>query len=399
MKTFILVTMVILAVLSGCTGGPAAEKNGAAAAPDEPFRVLLAAAETRRIERAISVTGSLQADEAVTLGSEAAGRLAKVHVDFGQRVEKGQVVAELDQRELELTLERMRASLAQVLARIGLDPNEADVVPGTTPQIRQAQAQLDNARTKHESAAKLVKTGDIANDRYVELEKVYRAAEAALDATRHDLRTTLANIQALRAEVRLAEKRLEDATVRAPFSGSVAERMASPGQFLAKNAPIVRLVKNYPLRLRVDIPESATQAVRIGTTLTFTTDAIAGETFRAIVREVNPSLDARSRSLAAEARLGKHDPRLRPGMFVQVQLVVDRDAEVVAVPREAVHSVAGLTKIFAIREGRAVELKILRGAELDGWVEVRDGGIRSGEAVAVSRVAELTDGAPVTGES
>ncbi|MCP5117521.1 MAG: efflux RND transporter periplasmic adaptor subunit, partial [bacterium] len=291
------------------------------------------------------------------------------------------------------------ASLAQALAQIGLTPGEVDVVPETTPQIRQAQAQLDDARTKYESAAKLVKTGDIASDRHVEAEKAYRAREAALDAARHGLRTSLANIQALRAEVKLAEKRLDDATVRAPFNGAVADRMASPGQYLAKNAPIARLVKTYPLRLRVDIPESAAGAVRVGTDLTFVTDAFRGEEFRAVVREVNPSLDARSRSLSAEARLSVRDGRLRPGMFIQVKLVVERDAEVLVVPADAIQTVAGLTKIFVIRDGRAVEQKIIRGAEIDGWVEVRGAQFRAGEPVAVEQLGQLTDGAAVRSES
>ncbi|MCP5114658.1 MAG: biotin/lipoyl-binding protein, partial [bacterium] len=197
-----------MSLLAGCSNAPAT-KEVEAAAVEEPLVVAVASAEVRRIEKAISVTGTLKADEEVTLGAEAAGRLAKLHADFGQRVRAGQVIAELDKRELELQLERMRASLAQALAQIGLTPEQVDVVPETTPQIRQAQAQLDDARTKYESAAKLVKTGDIASDRHVEAEKAYYAREAALDAARHGLRTSLANIQALRAEVKLAEKRLD----------------------------------------------------------------------------------------------------------------------------------------------------------------------------------------------
>lgn len=396
-QLFALILVVSLAV--GCSNTPAGQEVEASAKAEEPMAVRVAPAEVRRIERAISVTGTLMADEEVTLGAEAAGRMAKLHVDFGQRVRVGQVIAELDKRELQLQLERMRASLAQALAQIGLSPEEVDVVPETTPQIRQAQAQLDDARSKYESAAKLVKTGDIANDRFVELEKAYNAREAALDAARHALRTALANIQALRAEVKLAEKRLDDATVRAPFDGAVAERMASPGQYLQKNAPIVKLVKTYPLRLRVDIPESAAGAVRVGTGLTFVTDAFPGEEFRAAVREVNPSLDARSRSLTAEARMSSRDDRLRPGMFVQVKLVVDRDAEILVVPEEAIQTVAGLTKIFVIRDGRAVEQKIIRGTKVDGWVEVPDAQFQPGESVAVDKLGALTDGVPVRSES
>lgn len=395
MRVHLFVLILISLISGGCWSRSSQKPVEAAAAAPDLLAVRVAAAETRRYARAIAVTGSLAAEETVTVTNEVAGRLERIHVDFGQPVRAGQVIAELDQRELRLQLERMRASLAQALARVGLKPGQEDVVPETTPAIRQAEAMLEDARTRYESAAKLVGTGDIAQDRFVELEKAYRAREAALDAARHELATALATIQALKADVRLAEKKLSDTVIRAPMDGFVAERLAAPGQYLRENSPVVTLVKPRPLRLRVDIPESAAAAVRVGTELTFTTDAIPGQEFRAVVRRINASLDPRSRSLAAEARLASDDSRLRPGMFVQVRLVVERDATAVVVPREAVYTVAGLTKLFVIRDGRAIEKKALLGEKFDGWVEVRDGAVAPGELVALDHLAELVNGAAV----
>jgi RND family efflux transporter MFP subunit len=388
--------LILVSLASGGCSGRSSQKpvEAATAAPDPP-EVRVAAAEARQYPRAISVTGSLAAEETVTVTNEVAGRLQTIHVDFGQAVRAGQVIAELDQRELRLQLERMRASLAQALARVGLKPGQEDLVPETTPAIRQAEAMLEDARTRYESAAKLVATGDIAQDRFIELEKAYRAREAALEAARHELQTALATIQALKAEVKLAEKKLSDTVIRAPMDGFVAERLAAPGQYLRENSPIVTLVKPRPLRLRVDIPESAAAAVRVGTELSFTTDAIPGQEFRAVVRRINASLDPRSRSLAAEARLVSDDSRLRPGMFVQVRLVIEPNATAVVVPRQAVYTVAGLTKLFVVQGGRVTEKKVLLGANFDGWVEVRDGAVAPGELVALDHLAELVDGAPI----
>jgi RND family efflux transporter MFP subunit len=391
-------SVLLLVGVAACSRQPARNEAEASAGAPEPVAVRVARAEERKVERGISITGSLHPDETVTVSNEVPGRLAAIRADFGQTVRQGEVIAELDKREFELQLERIRGALAQALARIGLPPEEAGTAPETTPAIRQAQAQLDDARSRYESAAKLVKTGDIASERFVELEKAYSARQAALDAARHELRVSLASIQALRADVALAEKALADATVRAPFDGAVTERVASPGEYLRQNTPIVRLVKTHPLRLRLEVPESAAPAVRTGTELTFTTAALPGETFHAVVREVNPSLDARSRSLVAEARLTKAEARLRPGMFVQVKLVTESAAAIVVVPREAIQTVAGLTKVFTIREGKAVEHRIQPGEEIQGWVEVRGSGIQPGDAVAVSQLPSLTEGTPVRAE-
>jgi RND family efflux transporter MFP subunit len=355
----------------------------------------VAAVELRSIERAISATGSLLPDETVNLSFEAAGTVSRVAADFGQTVRKGQLIAELDRREPELQRERSRAALAQALARIGLEPSAQDPNPEWTPAIRQAQAQYEDARSKYESASKLVASGDISRERFVELEKTLRAREAALQASRDELRTQLAAIQGLRADLRLAEKRLSDTVLRAPFDGAIAARLASPGQYLRENAPVITLVKSTPLRLRVDVPEPAVGQMRAGTALSFTTEAAPGAVFRAVVRELNPALDAQSRSLTAEARLVNPDSRLKPGMFVQVRLVTARNVQVPAVPREAFYTVAGLTKLFVIRDGKAIEHRIQPGEPVGDRVTVPDV-VRPGDRVAISNLPMLVNGLAVS---
>jgi len=350
------------------------------------------------VERSIFVTGSLHPDETVTVSAEVPGRVSKLYFDFGQDIQQGQVVTELDRQELTIGLERSRAALAQALARIGLDPNQAGVTPEDTPAIRQARAQFEEARFRYESAKRLVKTGDISQERFTELEKSFSAREAALQASRDELQTQLANVQALRAEVRLAEKRLSDATVRAPFSGTVSERLVAPGQYIKENTPILTIVRTNPLRLRVDVSESAAGSVRPGTALKFTTDAVPGAEFQAVVREMNPALDPKSRSLTVEARMAGPDSRLKPGMFVQVRLVTDRNEAIVTVPKQAIHNVAGLSKVFVIRDGTVIEHKISPGIDFGDWVEIPAGTIQAGEKVAISRLGMLTQGAKVQAE-
>ncbi|MBI4875155.1 MAG: efflux RND transporter periplasmic adaptor subunit [Acidobacteria bacterium] len=396
MRTRIGILTTILLLLSGCSKQTEQTKPAAAAAkPPDPVAVRTMAAQTRKVEKTISVTGSLLPDESVSVSAEVSGRVAAIRADFGQRVKKGDILVEIDKQELSLQCERAKAALAQALARAGLRPGQEDATPESTPAIRQATAQFEDARSKLENASRLVKTGDIARERFTEIEKAYQARQAALEATHDELRVLLASIQALRAEVRLAEKRLADATVRAPFDGAVTARTISPGQYAKENTPILTLVKTYPLRLRADVPEPVAGEVRVGTTLSFTTGAAPGATFHAVVRELNPSLDARSRSLTAEARIVENDARLKPGMFVQVRLVTELSASVVAVPREALYTVAGLTKLFVIRGGKAVEIRCAPGEEIDGWMEIPGGLIHAGEPVAVSDLAKLVNGAPV----
>jgi RND family efflux transporter MFP subunit len=380
-------------LLAGC--GANSKTAVEAARPVAPIPVAVGTAEARRVDRSAAVTGSLAPDETVTVSSEVAGRVAAIHADFGQSVSKGQVLAQLDRREFEIQLERSRASLHQALARLGLPPDHGAEPPQSTPAIRQAEAQLEDARFKYENAARLVKTGDVSQERFTELEKVYRARQAVVDAARDELRTNWMSVEALRAEVKLAEKRLADTTLRAPFDASVTQRHVSPGQYVDRNMPVLTLVKAWPLRLRLEVPEQDSALVQPGSTLEFTTDAVPGRTFRAVVRELSPSLDSRSRQLLVEARLAESDPRLRPGLFVQVRLLLERDVEVVVVPKAAVYTVAGLTKVFVIRDGKAVERRVPPGRAIGGGVEVPPDQVKPGDQVALDKLGLLYDGAPV----
>lgn len=380
--------------LAGCSGEQKKAEAASTKAP-EPLAIQTVAAQARMLDKTLSVTGSLEPDEKVSVSSEVPGRVTAIHVDFGQNVRKGQVVAELDKQELSLAHERAKASLAQALARLGLDPNQEDARPDSTPAIRQAQAQMEDAKSKFDNANRLIKTGDISQERFTEIQKQYQARQAVYEQARDEARTLIASVQALRAEVKLAQKRLNDATVRAPFDGSVSEKLVSPGQYLKENTPIVTLVKTNPLRLRVEVPETAAGVVKVGTTLNFTTDAAPGQQFGAVVRQLNPSLDSESRTLTAEARMSSPDARLRPGMFVQVNLVIAKGSEAVLVPKTAIYSVAGLTKMFTISDGKATEHKISTGQELDGWIEVPREQVNAGDQVAVSGLAQLVNGMPV----
>lgn len=391
-----LITSAFFAVFLASCGQQKVDPSKSAKKAPDPIAVRVAKSEARTVERSVMATGSLLADETVTVSSEVAGRITRILVDFGQSVKQGAVIAQLDPIELNLQLERSKAGLAQALARLGLDAKQEEATPESTPMTRQAKAQMEDARTKFENAQRLVKSGDVSQERFVEIEKGYRARQAGYEATLDDVRTQLAMIRSLRADVKLAEKRVRDATIVAPFDGAVKEKSVSVGQYIKENVPVVTLVKTWPLRLRVEVPESGIGNIRIGSDLAFTTETVPGVEFHARVREMNPALDSRSRTLSAEARMSTADSRLKPGAFVQVKLITDGKYPVVAVPHDALYTVAGLNKLFTIENGKAVERKIDTILASNGWVEMPAGLIPAGAQVAISNLGQLTDGAPVT---
>ena len=146
------------------------------------------------------------------------------------------------------------------------------------------------------------------------------------------------------------------------------EKLVSPGAYLKENTPILTLMKTNPVRLRVDLPESAAGSVHMGTTLTFTTDAAPGDTFTAVVRELNPSLDPQVANLDGGSSVGRMATRaFAPACSCRYNSSSQKGAEAGG-SKEAVYTVAGLTKLFVIRDGRAVEQRINPGQEIE-WLD------------------------------
>jgi RND family efflux transporter MFP subunit len=388
----IFLTILMFMFLAGC----AKKQEVVAAGPKTPeaIQVRVQPAVARTLDKSIDVTGTLEADETVNLSFEIQGRVSSFKVDFGQLVKKGDVIAELDRREYEFQLERAKANVAQLSARLGMKtPN--DPYPTSTASMRQAQANYDDAKSKYESAAKLVQSGDISKERAVELEKTLQARQALIDATRDEMNGLIAQLRSQKADLEIAAKRLGDTVIRAPFDGGISAKLISPGQYIKDNTAVATIVKTSPLRLRVEVPENYSAQIGVGSTVSFTTDAAPGKEFQAVIQKLNPSFDAKNRTLLAESKINIADARLRPGSFVQVKLVTRKSDAIVMVPRNAVYSVAGLNKVFVIRNGKAVEVRIPPGAEADGYTEAPAGTIQAGEPIAVSNLLNLIDGATV----
>lgn len=390
MKAIIL-PLLAFALLAGC--GKKEEAKKSTKAPDL-IEVRVQPAVARTLDKSIDVTGTLEADESVNLSFEIPGRVSNFRVDFGQFVRKGDVIAELDRREYEWQLERAKANASQLSARLGMKTS-SDPYPTSTATMRQAQANYEDAKSKYASANKLVQSGDISRERATELEKTLQARQAMIDAARDEMNGLIAQLIATKADYEIATKRLADTVIRAPFDGGISAKAISPGQYVKDNQTVATLVKTSPLRLRVEVPENYSAQIGIGSTVTFTTDAAPGKEFNAVIQKLNPTFDAKNRTLLAESKISIADARLRPGSFVQVKLVTRRADQVVMVPRTAIYSVAGLNKVFVIRDGKAVEVKIPPAAEVDGFAEAPAGTIQAGEPIAVSNLLNLITGAKV----
>jgi HlyD family secretion protein len=178
----------------------------------------------------------------------------------------------------------------------------------------------------------------------------------------------------------MARQQLADTGIRAPLSGTVQERQATAGEYLAAGAAVATVVRVDPLRMRVEIPEREAGAVRVGQTVRITVEGDS-RAHQGRLARVAPAFDEQTRTLAVQAEL-QNPGDLRPGTFARAEIAVADDARVAAVPTNSIVVFAGIEKVITVKDGRAVEKEIKTGRRTAEWTEVVSG-IEIGESVVV----------------
>ncbi len=290
----------------------------------------------------IQAIGDLHSDESAQITTEIAGRVAAFSFEEGKPVEKGAILAKLDDA-------LARAEVADATARFGL-----------------AEANLGRAKA-------LSRTGDVTG----------KAQDEAV-----------ANFGVAQATLELARVRLAKHAIAAPFGGIAGIRKVSPGAYIGAGTPIVNLEKIDVLKVDFKTPEVYLAKIASGQTVEVTVDALPGRSFTGAIYAIDPHVDVNGRALTIRARLPNADGALRPGLFARVVIKGQAAREVVTVPESAIVPRGGETFVYRVEDGKAVETKVALGNRGDGEVEITEG-LLPKAVVVIAGQQKLRDGAAV----
>jgi RND family efflux transporter MFP subunit len=383
----------LVALACGCgQGADAARQKG-----EEPKPVTLVRANAGTLPRTVTATGTLAAEDQVVLNTKVAGRLAELPVDLGSVVKAGDVVAVIDPTDFRLRVEQAQTALVQARARLGvpLDGSADEVEPTKTALVRQARAVLEQARLQRERYARLQKDGILSKAELDQADADWRVAEARYQEALEEVRNRQAVLAERRTQMGGAQQMLDDATLRAPFDGAVRERHLSIGGYLDVGAPVVTIVRQHPLRLRLPIPEREAASLRTGQSVRVEVEGHPSPAEGRIVR-ISPAVDESTRTIMIEAEVPNADGAIRPGAYARADVVIDPEQPAVLVPASAVVSFAGVTKVLGVADGKVVEKRVQVGRKSDDQVEVV-AGLAAGDEVIVSP-GNLTNGQAVVAE-
>lgn len=351
-----LLAGVLLAMLFVATGC-GQSSDGPVTAAERPLLVETAVAATRDILVTLDAVGTAYASGQVDIRPQVSGTLVAAPFVEGDEVEAGQVLAELDTSKPKASLALEQAKLDSARARLSV-----------------ATERLGRYRS-------LAAEDLVSREEYATLESEQKAAAASV--REHE------------AEVRLAERNLEDYTLRAPISGRIGIRYVDTGNYIEAGTVLATLVEADPLEVLFTVPSAQMQGIAVGMDAEIRgTDAARTLLATGRVRVIDPRVNVETRMVNVKALVPNPDDTVKPGQFVGVRLVRERRPDAVVVPEDAVIPHSGKTWVFVVDDGVARRREVTLGQRLPGHVEIPTG-LAAGETIVTRGQHRLTDGARV----
>lgn len=381
-----------LALSAGCAGGSSASQARGA---DQSPTVQIEQVRVEEIRRAIEVVGTLAAEDEVTLSAQVEGQVSRIVADLGDRVRTGQVLIELDREKLQYALDQQTAAFARALAQYGAP--DIDHLPRAedTPDVQRALAELEQARQAAERAQELSKRQLLARQVLDDAEATLRAKQASYNAALQDAKDLRAEIDASSAAMKLAERQLRDASIRAPFDGYVQKRLVQLGEYVTMQAPVISLVRMDPLKLTAEIPEKMAPWVSVGQTVELKVDAYPDRTVTGRISRISPAVNTATRAFAFEARVPNEEALLKPGTFARVHIESGKVDQVTTLPYSAIQFRYGTSRVFVVDDGQLAAREVKIGDRLGDRVEVVEG-VGAGDSIVSREVDSLVDGQKVS---
>jgi RND family efflux transporter MFP subunit len=378
-------------VWSACSAGDAKTKESATT--PKAVSIVAAAAEEQPIARFIRATGSLTAEEQADVAAETAGRVIAAPIERGSTVVEGAELIRLSSTETEAQLKEAEANAAQIEARLGLTGSGTFDV-NAVPEVQNAKASYDLAQSEFNRIKSLLDQRVVSQSEYDQRRTQLEAARQQYEAAKNAASQQFQSLLAARARVALARKAYADTVVRAPFTGAVAERLVSIGDYVTRGTKVAIVVRTNPLRVKLTVPEQFISAVSISQPVNFEVDAYPGRQFVGKVQFVSPSLQADQRALTIEAVVTNPKGELKPGLFATAQIEERGRATGVVVPVAAVQTSNGTSRVYVVHDDKVEERIVTTGQALGDRVEISSG-LKAGERVATTNLGQLADGTKV----
>ncbi len=360
MKKFLFIFFVCFTALSvfSCKRPAAQEElklESSGAAPVQVVKV-----QKQSISEKLNYSGLVEAVRKANITPDVGGKIARIYVQEGDHVIKGQLLAELDTRAIRLQLEQAKASQAV------------------------AEANFKDAKRNRDRMNRLSLEKAVSDQQVEKIKLAFEAAEA--------------HLQQARAALNLARHQLDVSIMRAPFAGVIAAKNAEVGDVinpmmrgLGPASGVLTLMDFAHVKVYVDIPLKEIVNIKKGQSASLRVSAFPDKTFPGKVAAVNLTADPMTRKFRVEIDANNPDRILRPNIFGQVTIDIRTQDNVLVVPQKALLE---NSYVFLAENGHAVKRQVMQGLQNAGQVEITNG-LKEGDLIIVEGNYGLEEGEPL----
>ncbi|OGL42773.1 MAG: hypothetical protein A2W05_07360 [Candidatus Schekmanbacteria bacterium RBG_16_38_10] len=332
-----------------------------------------------KIDERILLTGTIHPTAEVAVYSKFSGKLEKINKDVGDRVNRGEIIAIVEHKDLLLQVEQAEASLSVAKA-----------------SCEQARVNYENAGEDLERMKNLFKDGTISKQQFDTAKNKFENTQAQLklaEAQANNLQT---------ATLKLAKEKLSDSYITAPISGIITLRNYDAGAMVStstssNNNAIFKIEDIDVVHALTNVAEVDLQKIKEGLESQIIVAAFPGQIFQGKVTKITPSLDIVTRTSAVEIEISNKDHKLKSGFFANIIISANKISDALLVPKNAVLLKEGKNIAFVVNGGTAHLRRIETGLRDDKNIQVLKG-LKEGDEVVISGINELEDGAKVTKE-
>jgi membrane fusion protein (multidrug efflux system) len=381
--------LLVLLLLAGC--GPKAP-----VAADQPVPVRVRTPNRVRQPVSVAVSGTVEANVTAQGAFQIAGRVAKVFVEEGQAVSKGQVLAELDSTDYRNAYD---AAQGQADAARAVD-DKAQEGP-RSQELEQARIDYEQWQDQYTRMKFLYDHKSLPANDFVKIEAGYHAAQQRYEMARQgtrvqDKEAASGQSRAAAAQLHEAEKRLGDTKLRAPISGFVGMRRIDAGDTVGAGIPVIAVLDLNPVKVRVAVPESEIGKVREGERATVAIPSLDGRQFEGKVETVGVAADPASRTYSAKIAVANPARLLRAGMVSEARVFSSAMVNAITVPGGAiVHDPQGVAQVYVYspERQRVYARRVDVGGPIGSEVEILSG-LTGDEQVVVAGQQNVREGSP-----
>ena len=388
--------MIPALLVAGCDTTSDPEVETAKPEGGRTVAAATAVAVERPISRFVTVSGTLSAQEQADVAAEISGRIVATPVERGTRVSAGAALVQIADAEVRAQADEAAANAAQIEARLGL-AGGATFEIDRVPEVANARASAELAEVEFDRAKMLVEKKLLPQADFDRSRAQADVARRQSDIARNGAEQQYQSLLAARARMTLARKALADTVVRAPFDGVVDQRLVSVGDYAVRGTKVASVMRITPLRVELTVPGQYISTIAVGRSVSLEVDAYPGRTFTGLIRYVSPAVQTDSRALIIEAVVPNQTGELKPGQFARARIEQASQTPAVLVPGSAVRTDSDTARVYVVSPtGSAEERIVTTGQTVEGLIEITTG-VKAGDVVATSNVAQIADGVRITG--